>query len=309
MITTISLNPSIDRTVEVEQFTPGGLNRVLSSHMNAGGKGINVALDATALGLDAQCIGVMHKEASKLFEKSLMVNSTAYNFIWCEGSVRVNMKVRERGSGQLTEINEPGEPIHPETLEKMTDLVQLHAENSDYMVLTGSLPPGCPEDYYRTLIETVRDMGCRCILDADGAALSTGIEAEPYMIKPNIHELEQLTGKKLETVQAVRNAAYKFISKGVSIVAVSLGDKGALITNGDESFFAPSINIDIKTTVGAGDAMVAGLVCGCMGEYDLIDILRMGVACATARCCTEPGKTLDKTVYKALLNMVQLEAI
>jgi len=309
MITTISLNPSIDRTLEVQKLVPGSINRVVQSHNTAGGKGINVALTATGLGLDSQCIGFMYKEGSKLFEKRLMVNSTAYNFIWCEGSVRTNMKIRDLESNLITEVNEPGEPVTAEQLEKMTELVMLHAENSDYIVLTGSLPPGCPTDYYGKLIESVRAMGCRCVLDAEGAPMKEGIPALPYMIKPNLYELELLTGKKLDSIQAVRNAAFKYIKQGIEIVAVSMGEKGALITNGEESYFAPAINIDVKTTVGAGDAMVAALVAGCMGEYELDEILRMGIACGTARCTTEPTKSIDKTVYKAFLEMVQVEAI
>lgn len=309
MITTISLNPSIDRTMEVGRLNPGGINRVLSHHNSAGGKGINVALTATALGLDAQCIGFMYKDGSKLFEKRLMVSSTAYNFIWCEGSVRTNLKIRDRESGLITEINEPGEPITPDLLKKMDELVALHAENSDYIVFTGSLPPGCPDDYYGRLIESVRGMGCRCVLDAEGPPMAASIPALPYMIKPNLYELELLTGKKLESIQAVRNAAFKFIKMGIEVVAVSMGDQGAVITNGEESYYAPKINIDVKSTVGAGDAMVAALVYGLMGERDLKDVLRMGVACGTARCAQEPAKGIDRTVYKAFLDMVQVEKI
>ena len=144
MITAISLNPSIDRTVHVEHFTPGGLNRVLKAHSVAAGKGINVALAASALGVDAECIGFMHEEGSKLFEKRLMVNSTAYNFVWCEGAVRTNVKVFDESKNEITEINESGEPVSEAQLKQMTDLVALHAENTDYLVLSGSLRRDAP---------------------------------------------------------------------------------------------------------------------------------------------------------------------
>lgn len=309
MITTISLNPSIDRTVNVEHFTTGGLNRVVSAHSVAAGKGINVALAASALGVDAECIGFMYREGSKLFEKRLMVNSTAYNFVWCEGSVRTNIKVFDQSRGEITEINESGAHVSENDLKRMTDLVALHAENTDYLVLAGSLPPGCPPDYYRTLIQSVDGLGCRCILDADGERMRYGLEARPYMIKPNRFELEMMTGRELKTLADIRDAAQHYIDMGVSVVAVSLGGDGAMITDGSEAFFAPRMNIEVRSTVGAGDSMVAGLACGFMGENSLEDAFRMGVACATARCMTEGYQVIDKAVYKSLLSQVQVEKI
>lgn len=309
MITTISLNPSIDRTVVVDNFTQGGLNRVVSTHSVAAGKGINVALAVSALGVDAECIGFMYREGSNLFEKRLMVNSTAYNFIWCEGSVRTNIKVFDRSKREITEINESGVQVSEDDLKRMSELVTLHAENTDYLVLAGSLPPGCPADYYRALIQSVEGLGCRCILDADGDRMRYGLEAKPFMIKPNRYELEMITGQELKTLKDIRDAALKYIDMGVSVVAVSLGAEGAMITDGSDAFFAPRLNIEVKSTVGAGDSMVAGLACGFIGDNSLEDCFRMGVASATARCVTEGNRVIDKTVYKALLDMVHLERI
>ena len=293
----------------VDNFTQGGLNRVVSTHSVAAGKGINVALAVSALGVDAECIGFMYREGSNLFEKRLMVNSTAYNFIWCEGSVRTNIKVFDRSKREITEINESGVQVSEDDLKRMSELVTLHAENTDYLVLAGSLPPGCPADYYRTLIQSVEGLGCRCILDADGDRMRYGLEAKPFMIKPNRYELEMITGQELKTLKDIRDAALKYIDMGVSVVAVSLGAEGAMITDGSDAFFAPRLNIEVKSTVGAGDSMVAGLACGFIGDNSLEDCFRMGVASATARCVTEGNRVIDKTVYTALLDMVHLERI
>lgn len=309
MITSISLNPSIDRTMTVESFTPGGLNRVVASSDVAAGKGINVALTVSALGLDSECIGYMYRDSASLFEKRLMVNSTAYDFIWCEGTARTNIKVFDRSQGVVTELNESGRTVEPEQLERMVELVTRHAENSDFLVLTGSLPPGCPDDFYRTLIHAVDGLGCRCVLDADGDRLKYGLEARPFMIKPNRYELEMMTGSHLESVQEIRDAARQYIDMGVEVVAVSLGAEGALILEDDEALYAPRLNIEVKSTVGAGDSMVAGLVAGFMAENELEDTFRMGMACATARCMTEGYRIVDRTVYKALMDMVTIERI
>lgn len=309
MITTVSLNPSIDRTVNVEHFTLGGLNRVIAAQSVAAGKGINVALTVSALGVASECIGFMYKEGSRLFEKRLMMGGVEYNFIWCEGNIRTNVKVLDQSTGAITEINESGARVSEDDLKRMTDLVSLHAENSDYLVLAGSLPPGCPSEYYRTLIQTVEGLGCRCILDADGERMRYGLEARPFMIKPNRCELEMMMGQTLGNLQDVRIAAQQYLDLGVSVVAVSLGDAGALITDGDETLYAPKLALDVKSTVGAGDAMVAGLTCGFIGDNDLEDAFRMGVAAASARCATEMNRVLDKVVYRRMLDEVIIERI
>ena len=309
MITSVSLNPSIDRTLTVENFTAGGLNRVLSKSDVAAGKGINVALTVSGLGLDSECVGFMYRESGPLFEKRLMLNSTPYDFIWCEGSARTNVKVFDRIAGVVTELNEPGMTIEESAFSQMVDLVVRHAENSDYLILSGSLPPGCPPDYYRTLIDAVEGLGCRCVLDADGERLKYGLEGKPFMIKPNRYELETMIGRPLDGISDIRNAAMRYIDMGVQVVAVSLGADGALITDGQEALYAPRMNIEVKGTVGAGDAMVAGLAAGFMGENDLEQTFRMGVACASTRCMTEGYKTIDRTVYRAFLDMVRIERV
>ena len=177
MITSVSLNPIIDRTLTVEGFAPGGLNRVLAKSDVAAGKGINVALTVSGLGLDSECVGFMYRDSAPLFEKRLMMNSTAYDFIWCDGSARTNIKVFDRAAGVVTELNESGTVIDEGHLSGMVDLIVRHGENSDFLVLSGSLPPGCPPDFYRTLINAVEGLGCRCVLDADGERLKYGLES------------------------------------------------------------------------------------------------------------------------------------
>ncbi|MBR6891319.1 MAG: 1-phosphofructokinase, partial [Clostridia bacterium] len=179
MITSVSLNPSIDRVLTVDSFTPGALNRVVAKSDVAAGKGVNVALTVSGLGLDSECIGFMYQDGGPLFEKRLMMNSTPYDFIWCNGSVRMNIKVFDRSTGVITELNESGMTVDEAALAKMVDMVVGHAENSDYLILSGSVPPGCPQDFYRTLINAVEGLGCRCVLDADGERLKYGLEARP----------------------------------------------------------------------------------------------------------------------------------
>ena len=293
----------------IDGFEYGGLNRVQASRYDAGGKGLNVAVAVSALGQEAECVGFMYKDSARLFETRLLKSGTAYDFIWCDGSVRTNLKVFDRARGVVTEFNESGRPVSALDLERMTELIVHRAGRARCLVLSGSMPPGCPKDYYAQLLRAVEGKGCRCVLDADGAALRAGIEAQPWMIKPNRAELENLAGRPLKDVAAVRDAAREIVKRGVRVVAVSLGAEGALIVGENEAYRAAALKVPVRSTVGAGDAMVAGLSVGFAADATLRDAFCMGVAAASAMCMTEGSEALSRADYMPLVSSVQLERI
>lgn len=295
--------------ITIDGFEYGGLNRVQASRYDAGGKGLNVAVAVSALGQEAECVGFMYKDSARLFETRLLKSGTAYDFIWCDGSARTNLKVFDRARGVVTEFNESGRPVSALDLERMTELIVHRAGRARCLVLSGSMPPGCPEDYYAQLLRAVEGKGCRCVLDADGAALRAGIEAQPWMIKPNRAELENLAGRPLKDVAAVRDAAREIVKRGVRVVAVSLGAEGALIVGENEAYRAAALKVPVRSTVGAGDAMVAGLSVGFAADATLRDAFCMGVAAASAMCMTEGSEALSRADYMPLVSSVQLERI
>lgn len=293
MITSISLNPSIDRTLELAALTPGGLNRVLKQTDVAAGKGANVALAAAALGEESECIGFMYREGGRLFERRFADGGVKSDFLWCEGAVRVNVKLFDQMKEEITEINSSGVPVTEKQLEEMKALVLRHAKQADYLILTGSLPPACPTDYYRTLAEAAASENCRVLLDADGDRLREGLKAKPFLIKPNRYELELLTGRTLDSVDRLLTAARELVDDGVGVVAVSMGGEGALVTDGQEAWHTPGLRVEVKSTVAAGDSMIAGLASGFSRGYELREAFRLGVAAATARCATPPERIID----------------
>ncbi|NLF26782.1 MAG: 1-phosphofructokinase family hexose kinase [Clostridiales bacterium] len=295
--------------LQVENFKYGGLNRVVGERFDAGGKGVNVAVAVSALGIDAQCVGFMHRESARIFETRLLKSGAAYDFVWLEGRARTNLKVFDEAVGAVTEFNGSGLPVAEADLQRMTHLVAHRAERADFLILSGSLPPNCPEDYYAQLISAVDGLGCRVILDADGPPLKFGIGARPYLVKPNRHELEALAGRKLDTRERVRDAARELIDRGISVVAVSLGSGGAVIADRNESWFAPALDIEVRSTVGAGDAMVAGIAAGLLMEAELEQVFQMGVASASAMCMTEGTDALSRADYRRLLEAVRPERI
>ena len=307
MITAVSLNPSIDRTAEVERFTPGGLNRVLRQTDVAAGKGVNVALAAAALGERSACVGLMYREGGGLFERRLAGAGVEGEFAWREGAVRVNVKVFDRARGEITELNASGTPVDGALLGEVEALVRRRARGSDYLALTGSLPPGCPADFYRTLARIGAEAGCRVILDADGERLRLGLETKPFLIKPNRYELELLTGRKLDTVDALLGAALECVRGGVGVAAVSMGGEGALITDGRIALRAPGVRVEVRSTVAAGDSMIAGLAAGFARGGSLEDAFRLGVAAATARCATPPEEGIDPEDVRAWAGRLRVE--
>lgn len=249
------------------------------------------------------------KNNGKDIENCLIANGVSSSAIWLDGSVRTNIKLLDQSRGVITEINESGSPVSENDYLNMTELIAAHAQESDYLVLSGSLPPGCPPEYYRDIITAVEGLNCRCVLDADGARLEAGLLAHPFMIKPNLPELEGVVGRRLASLSEIRDAAHLYIDRGVSIVAVSMGSDGALITDGSETYYAPRLGVEVKSTVGAGDAMIAGFTAGCLAELPLDEVFRKGVACATASVMTEGTQLIDKAVYRSLLDKVEISSI
>ncbi len=309
MISCVSLNPSIDRTLEVENLLQGGLNRVCKQTDVAAGKGVNVALAVSALGLPCACTGFMYREGGPLFEQRLAAGGVSSDFLVSEGAVRINVKVLDRKRGEITEFNASGVSVSGEQLEQMRLRVLEHAKKSRVLILSGSLPPGCPEDYYRTLARSAAEQGCRVMLDAEGERLRLGLEAQPFLIKPNRYELELLVGRKLEKRDALLEAALECIQRGAGAVAVSLGGEGALMTDGREAYFARGLKVEIKSTVAAGDSMIAGLAAACCREEELAQALRLGVAAATVRCMTPPEKIISREDCFALMEKIEMEKL
>ena len=309
MITAICLNPCIDKTVEIDAFTFGGMNRIQSARLDGSGKGVNVAIACRQLGLDSTCLGFLYEDNGKLISQRMGDAGVCVDVLWEPGAVRTNTKLLERASGIITEINEKGMLVSETQMAALRAQVADYATRSSLMVFTGSLPPGCPPDTYRQLMDAAMAQGCKCLLDAEGAVFEQGLASVPFMVKPNQFELEQAVGHILSTQQDILHAAQEIIARGVSVVVVSMGGDGALATNGREAYYAPVLRVQVNSTVGAGDSMVAGLCAAYEANMPFADMLRHGVAAATASVTTTGTGLIDVAKYRELLSCVQLEAL
>ena len=305
MITTICLNPALDRTVTVDSLVPGQVNRIRTTRTDVGGKGVNVAVVCRRLGLEAQVIGCAGVDGYSKLTAKARAEGIGCDFHTVEGAIRVNTKVVSLAGG-VTELNEPGPTLTAEDLDVFFDMAAQAASSSDYVVITGSLPPGCPVHTYRSLIDMLK---VPCILDVGGAALKEGVKAKPFLIKPNHHELAETVGHTLHTLEDIRAAAQSFVHGGVRHVVVSLGKDGALYVGEDGGFYAPEIPVEVRSTVGAGDALVGGLLYGLVTNGNMREGFRAGVAAGTASVMTEGTQLIIPDDFKRLLSQVQIQEL
>ena len=306
MITTICLNPAFDKTVTVDELRLGEVNRILHVREDLGGKGINVAAVARRLGIPAQCLGVMGETGAAKLKQKMAEEDIAFDFMAIPGSIRTNLKVVSHKGQAVTELNEPGCPMTGEQLRTFMQLVREKGAGS-YAVLTGSLPPGCPAEMYREIIIALKDIPC--ILDAEGDSLLLGLEAGPFLIKPNLSELESTLGTSLRTLRAIRDAAYVLLKKGARSVIVSMGKMGALFTDGKNTLYSPALMVKAVSTVGAGDAMVGGVLLGLTYGESLAEAFRSGMAAGAASVMTEGTQPIRLADYQALLPKVAVQEV
>jgi 1-phosphofructokinase len=273
---TVTLNPAIDRTLVIRNFAAGRVHRVESETSTAGGKGVNVASCLARAGHHVAAAGFLGRENAAVFEALFSRLGIADRFVRIGGSTRSGIKVTDPELQQTTDINFPG--AAPSAADSAALREVLGDLQSDWFVLAGSLPPGVPPFIYRELTTGLKAGGVRVAVDASGEPLRLAIEAAPDLIKPNVHELEELTGRSLQTADEVLAAARRLVAEGIGCVVVSMGAAGACFVTRDEAVIAVPPALDIRTTVGAGDAMVAGTLSSFLRGRSLADTARFATA-------------------------------
>lgn len=290
MIVTLTPNPSIDRTVGFRELRRGSVNRASSSRVDAGGKGVNVSRALTAQG--AGTIAVLPEGGP---EGSLMATLLDDAGVTRRGvpiseSVRLNVTAVEP-DGTTTKLNEPGPHLDEGQVRALLAAVATSVEGAPggaWVVGCGSLPPGAPVDLYARLARSARDAGALVAVDTSGAPLRPAVEAGPDLVKPNRLELEELVGADLRTLGAVIDAARDLVTGGVGTVVVSLGRDGAVVVDAESATHAVATIGTPRSTVGAGDCLLAGLLHDLSAGRTAAEALRTGVLWGAA-AVTLPG--------------------
>jgi 1-phosphofructokinase len=274
-IVTVTLNPAIDQTVRMDHLQINSVNRGQAMQFDPGGKGVNVASYLADYEYETAVTGFLGEENTAVFEKLFAKKKIADHFIRIPGRTRTNVKIVDEAAQQTTDINMPGETPTPAAFQALTATVEALAQSCDWFVLAGNLPPNAPDTIYATLIGQIQKHGKGVVLDSSREALRHGILARPTIIKPNIHELAEVAGEELVEETAVIHTAQRLLNSQTQLVVISMGKDGALFITENETIKAVPPTIKIKTTVGAGDAMVAGLVAAQIQQLSLAESARL----------------------------------
>lgn len=307
MLVAVCMNPSFDRTVTVQALRVGEVNRVLSVRQDVGGKGINVAVTARRLGMESRVIGCAGEDGIDKVRDALDAEGVQHAFLPVTGAVRLNTKVVSLSGAPVTEINEPGAAVPDAARQQFFAMAKEQLRDSRYVVLTGSLPPECPADTYRQMMEMMPEH--RWVLDVSGEALLSGLSAKPFLVKPNREELEATLGRPLHTMQELCMAARELLQRGAQHVLLSLGKEGALWVSPQGTMHAPALPVPVRSTVGAGDAMVGGVMAALDKTDDVRLAFQYGMAAGNASVMTEGTQLIRAEDFAQLLPQVCIQDV
>jgi 1-phosphofructokinase family hexose kinase len=306
MIYTVTLNPALDRELTVPEITFDKVLRATETRLDWGGKGFNVSRMLAVLEVKSIALGFAGGHTGEALREGLISLGIATDFVNIVGETRTNVSIVAPNGKHHLKVNETGPLISQDEQQALMLKVRKLAQPGDWWVLAGSLPPGVAPTFYAELISEIKRAGGRVLLDTSDAPLRYGCETQPYLVKPNAFELNQLTGLPVNSpIEALRAAS---ILKGIEYVVVSMGKDGALLVNQGQGWFATTTAIQERNPIGAGDSLVAGLVWG-LSQGDALAALRYGVACGAATASHSGTGLGTYTEITALVEQVQLQAI
>ncbi|MBQ9886320.1 MAG: 1-phosphofructokinase [Lachnospiraceae bacterium] len=308
MIITVTMNPAIDKTADVDNLRIGELNRVKNIIQDAGGKGINVSRTIHALGGDTIATGFLGGDAGKMIGLSLTQLNIKHDFVFIEGETRTNTKIIDKSNGNLvTELNEPGPDILPSELEQLCEKLEGYASPDNIFVFSGSIPNKISPSIYGQLIRKLKKKRAKVFVDADGELLAEAIKAKPFIVKPNRLELKKYLGIDEDIDDAMLLEKGKsIINNGPKIAVISCGSRGAYFINGDTVYYSPGIEVHTNSTVGAGDAMIGALAYGLDNNLSFEESCKLSIAASAGACTTIGTKPPTKELVEMLVNDVNL---
>lgn len=306
MITTITLNPAIDKTYTATRMMPGQVNRMDSVNNIAGGKGVNVTKILRQYNYEVKALGFAGGYTGKFIEDSLKEMGAECYFTHVSGETRCNMNILSE-DGYVTELLEPGPLISEAEIQNFLEEYQKVLKESELMIISGSVPRGVPVTIYGDLIKMAREEGKKVLLDTSGECLKVGVSSVPFMIKPNLKELEVLMGRKIKDREEAAVAALSLAEIGISHVMVSLGAKGLLYVHDKEIFYAKAPAVKVVNTVACGDSVVASFAMSLMEGEDKVQCLKKAAAISAANATTLKSAVIDKAIAHELYDTIVVE--
>jgi len=306
MIYTITLNPAIDKTVYVENLKVNQLNRVKESCQSVGGKGINVSKALKVLNSDSIAMGIVAGATGDFLISELNKAGITCRFQKVAGITRTNLKIIN-DDRQLTEVNEAGPWVSKQEIQQFQTELLSKVVKDDVVVLSGSVTTNVSKDVYYQLTLLLKEVGCKVIMDADGELFASGVSALPTLIKPNAYEICQyFKVEETNDVKILAGLADKLLALGIEYVVISLGSQGALFFSKEGSYQVLALDVEVNSTVGAGDAMVAGLTKALAEKLDYVEMIKLAVATSASAVITKGTDCADLKVIADLKQRVKL---
>lgn len=278
MIYTLTLNPSIDYLVNVNDFTIGAVNRGDSDNKFPGGKGINVSRVLKNSNVDSICLGFIGGFTGEFIDNFLKTTGVKTDFIKVSDDSRINVKIK---SSKETELNGAGPKISDENLKELFD--KLNTLNSeDILVLAGSIQKSLPADLYLKIQRLLSEKGVKIIVDTSGPALLEAIKNKPFLIKPNNHEIEEIFKVKIFNENDLIAYGKKLITMGAQNIIISLAGDGAILITDNKVYKGNAPKGIVKNSVGAGDSLVAGFLSEYIKNKNILDSFKIGIATGSA---------------------------
>jgi 1-phosphofructokinase len=276
-VVTVTINPVVDQTLTIPNFAAGTVNRVQTSQLDPGGKGINVAHCLADFGQRSTVTGFLGTGNDEIFRRLFERKGIEDRFVRIPGETRIGVKISDAVLKQTTDINFPGLTPSPAAIEQFFAILRELASTHEWFVLSGSIPAGVSAGIYGEMVKALA--GKKTVLDTSGEGFRQAVAAGPWLIKPNVDELGEFFGEKLATRDAMIQVARELMKRhDITTVVVSMGKEGAIFIEGQETVWAVPPSVEVKSTVGAGDAMVAGIVAGKIRGLSLAECARLATA-------------------------------
>ena len=303
LILTVTINPSVDRNIEVDRLVFEDRAYILSRSDSAGGRGMNASRVLHSFGAKTLAIVTSGGVNGPRLEKLAAKSGFPVNVVPIHNEIRVNLTITDK-QGLAIRLNERGPMITPEELTRVENVVAKRLESASWLMLCGSIPPGVSSDFYTKLIHMARERKVKTLLDTDGDALRHGIEATPTIVSPNQPEAERLLNRALITRAQFLEAAARIKAMGAEAVMLSLGGRGVVAVNENQLLEVIPPRIDVVSPLGAGDALAAAYVWAATKKKEFAERVRWAVAAGTASAM-QPGLVFanieqTKEVYKSV---------
>ncbi len=304
-VATLTVNPGIDVSFEVAELLAGEKVHARRTRYDPGGNGINVSRALHRLGRATETCCLVAGESGQFLRRLMSAEVESPHFIEVDGETRVNCTVVEPSPWVQYEVSGIGPEVDDDELAAIADLF-LKRTVKGIGVLTGSLPPGVPVDFYARIAGRLREQGARAVVDATPELLRAALAARPFLIKPNRLELEGLVGRRLADVNDLVQAGRSLLETGVDTVCISLAADGALLMTGTAVYQGTIEPVEVCSTVGAGDSLLAGLVAALSAGADPAEALRLGLACGTGTSIQPGTQLFDVRSLDDCLGMVSV---